>query len=77
MTFSFNLIEHPWIPVVYLDGTADEVGLRKLLQEAQHLRASACETPLMNAAVMPVILAILHRVFGPGRLHSPSCLHLQ
>lgn len=65
MTFSFNLIDQPWIPVVRSNGSPDEAGLRDLLREAPNLRAIACETPLMNAAILPVVLALLHRVFGP------------
>lgn len=66
MTFSFNLIDQPWIPVIRMDGTPHEVGLRDLLLDAPNLRVIACETPLMNAAILPVVLALLHRVFGPA-----------
>lgn len=66
MTFSFNLIDQPWIPVVRSNGKPDEVGLRELLLEAHNLRAVAGATPLLNAALMPVVLALLHRVFGPA-----------
>jgi len=66
MSFSFNLIDQPWIPCIRGDGTLTEVGLRELLLDAHNLRALACETPLHNAAIMPVALALLHRVFGPS-----------
>jgi CRISPR system Cascade subunit CasA len=65
MTFSFNLIDEPWIPCVDHQGQLVEVGLHDLLLQAQHLQAICCETPLMTAAMMPVVLALLHRVFGP------------
>jgi len=65
MTYSFNLIDQPWIPCVARDGQFVEVGLRDLLVEGHNLQAICCETPLMTAAIMPVALALLHRVFGP------------
>lgn len=65
MTPSFNLIDQPWIPCVSYDGELVELSLRDLFQAAPRLRAIHCEVPIMNAAVMPVLLAILHRVFGP------------
>lgn len=65
MHYSFNLIDQPWIPCIKHDGTVDEVSLRTLLVDAHNLRAICCETPIMTAAVLPVALALLHRVFGP------------
>lgn len=65
MTVSFNLIDKPWIPCVDHQGRLVEVGLRDLLLQAHNLQAICCETPLMTAAVMPVVMALLHRVFGP------------
>ena len=35
---SFNLLDEPWLPVVRLDGSADEMGLVLLLREAHMLR---------------------------------------
>jgi CRISPR system Cascade subunit CasA len=65
MTYSFNLIDQPWIPCIKSGGEPDELSLRALLADAQNIRAIAGETPLVTAAIMPVVLALLHRVFGP------------
>ena len=68
MSPSFNLIDQAWIPCVTVDGDLIEVSLRDLLQRAPELREIACATPIQSAAVLPLVLAILHRVFGPARL---------
>ncbi len=65
MNFSFNLIDQPWIPCVKPDGALIEYSLIELLRDAHRLRAICCETPLMSTAIMPLTLAVLHRVFGP------------
>ena len=65
MTFSFNLIEEPWIPCITLDGELVTMSLHGLFNHAHELREISCETPLMTAAMYPMILALLHRVFGP------------
>ncbi|MDL1901996.1 type I-E CRISPR-associated protein Cse1/CasA [Anaerolineae bacterium CFX9] len=70
MNPSFNLIDQPWIPCVTHEGELAELSLRDLFQAAPRLRAIHCETPLMNASIMPVLLAILHRVFGPGNVRQ-------
>ncbi|MFW5709700.1 MAG: type I-E CRISPR-associated protein Cse1/CasA, partial [Chloroflexota bacterium] len=65
MRYTFNLIDVPWILCVTGTGEQIEVGLRDLLLNAHNLKAISCETPLMTAAIMPMTLALLHRVFGP------------
>ena len=65
MTHSFNLIDQPWIPCIAVEGKFVEVSLRGLLARAHKLREVSCETPIMSASVLPLALAILHRVFGP------------
>lgn len=65
MDYTFNLIDQPWIPCVMLDGTAVEVSLRDMLVHAHEIRTIAAETPLINTAILPVALAVLHRMFGP------------
>ena len=69
MNPSFNLINQPWIPCVRSrDGDLIEVSLRDLILCAPELREICCETPIQSASVLPLALAILHRVFGPARL---------
>lgn len=66
MNPSFNLIDQPWIPCLMLDGTYQELNWFELLTQAHYIKALACETALMNTALLAPTLAILHRVFGPA-----------
>lgn len=66
MLASFDLISQPWIPCVRQDGTAVELGLRDTLAQAHELREVGGESPLVTAALHRLLLAILHRVFGPA-----------
>ncbi len=63
---SFNLIDELWIPCITSRDEFVEVSLRDLFARAPELREIACETPIQSAAIMPLALAILHRVFGPA-----------
>jgi len=65
MTASFDLISQPWIPCLKRDGTAIELGLRDALAQAHELRELGGESPLVTAALHRLLLAILHRDFGP------------
>ena len=65
MNYSFNLIDQPWIPCVTLADEYVELSLYDLLANAHQLREIACETPIMTASILPVTLALLHRIFGP------------
>lgn len=66
MTYSFNLVEQPWIPCVRLDGRAEELGLRQTLLRAHELRAVQGDSPLETAALYRLLLAVLHSALrGP------------
>jgi hypothetical protein len=65
MAVSFNLIDEPFLPVVRLDGRTKEVGLRTALRQAHDLRELRDDSPLVTAALHRLLLAVLHRVFGP------------
>lgn len=62
---SFNLVDEPWIPCLRLDGTPVDLSLRDTLAQAHELQMVAAESPQTTAALMRLLLAILHRVFGP------------
>ena len=66
MNFSFNLIDEAWIPVISADGDFLELSLRDTLARAASLREISCQTTVQSTAILPVALAILHRVFGPA-----------
>ena len=63
---SFNLVDQPWIPCIDEHGLIQELDLRSTFARAHRLKAIACDTPPLTAALHRLLLAILHRVFGPG-----------
>ena len=65
MTYSFNLIDEPWIPCFRYDGTPVSCGIVDTLLEAHLLSGLRGDTPLETAAVHRLLLAVLHRIFGP------------
>jgi len=66
MSANFDLVTKPWIPCVKRDGTAGELGLRDVLAKAHELLELGGESPLVTAALHRLLLAILHRIFGPA-----------
>jgi CRISPR system Cascade subunit CasA len=65
MSFSFNLIDQPWIPCLRDDGSPDELSIRDILIQAHKLREIRGDTPLETVALHRLLLAVLHRIFGP------------
>ncbi len=66
MTYSFNLIDEPWIPCVHPDGRVEELGLRQTLLRAHELRGVQGDSPLETAALHRLLLAVLHSALrGP------------
>ncbi|MGH7390348.1 MAG: type I-E CRISPR-associated protein Cse1/CasA [Candidatus Rokuibacteriota bacterium] len=65
MSFSFNLVDQPWIPSRFLTGSAARLGLRDVLARAPDIEQIADPCPLVTAALHRLLLAVLHRVFGP------------
>ncbi len=65
MTPSFSLIHEPWIPCITLAGERRELSLQDVLCHAHELRELYDESPLVTAALHRLLLAVLHRVFGP------------
>jgi CRISPR system Cascade subunit CasA len=63
---SFNLLDQSWIPCIGVAGALEEVSLLELLARAHELREIACDSAIESAAILPLALAILHRVFGPA-----------
>jgi CRISPR system Cascade subunit CasA len=63
---SFNLIDQPWIGAVDHAGQLQEYSLRDLLLHAHELRGLHDDSPLVIAAELRMLLALLHRVYdGP------------
>jgi CRISPR system Cascade subunit CasA len=65
--FRFDLVDEGWIPCVLADGGRLEcLGLRETLRRAPEIREVADGSPLVTAALHRLLLAILHRNFGPA-----------
>ncbi len=46
----YNLIEEPWIPVLFHNGKWERVGIRKALAEAGRIRQIAASNPMDRVA---------------------------
>ena len=66
MTYSFNLIDQPWIPCAKMDGRLEELSLRETLAKAHELRGVQGDSPLETASLYRLLLAVVHSVLrGP------------
>lgn len=62
----FNLIDEPWIPVCFPDGTRAELGVRDTLLRAKDIAVIEDASPLVVAALHRFLLAVLYRALeGP------------
>ena len=77
MTPSFNLVDAAWVPCVTQDGTVQEFGLYEALTRAHELQGLHGESPLVEAALYRLLLAILHRKFGPAGYEAWQALWLR
>ena len=67
MTYSFNLIDKPWIPCAHTDGRVKELSLRETLEQAHELRGLQGDSPLETAAMYRLLLAVIHSTLrGPA-----------
>jgi CRISPR type I-E-associated protein CasA/Cse1 len=57
---TFNLLDEPWIPVLYHDGRYERVGIRKALADAAQIREIATSNPMDRVAVLRFLLALLY-----------------
>ncbi len=76
---TFNLLDEPWIRVIFPDCREDEVSLKQLFAGAHTYTDLAGELPTQNAAVLRLLLAVLHAVFyrvdeqgNPYEIESPD-----
>jgi CRISPR system Cascade subunit CasA len=65
---TFDLSEQGWIPSLSSDGQACDLGLFQTLVGAHKLRELADPSPLVNAAALCLLLAILHDCWNPRTL---------
>lgn len=64
--FSFNLIDCKWIPCIFPDGKREELSIRETLERASEIQEIFDQSPLVTVAIHRLLLAILHRNFGPA-----------
>lgn len=63
---NFNLITEPWIPCsMSSDGSLQDLGLREVLARAPAIEEINDPSPLVTIALHRLLIAILHRNFGP------------
>lgn len=58
----FNLLDEPWIVALKPNGTTEKVSLVDALDRAGEFRGLAGELPTQDAAVLRLLLAVLHTV---------------
>ncbi len=67
MTFTFDLVDQPWLPCRRGPGQAlEEVSLSDALIRAHDFQELVGDNPLVTVAAHRLLLAILHRCFGPA-----------
>jgi len=71
----FLLTREPWIPCTTPDGRRVDLGLHEVFARAHQLTAVHDASPLVTLAMHRLLLAILHRVFGPPNLDAWRALY--
>lgn len=56
---TYNLLEEKWIPVLYVDGKTDRLGIIESLKEAQRIRQIAASNPMDRVALLRFLMAVL------------------
>lgn len=71
MKTSYNLTDRPWIGVVDMEGRAQELSLRQMLNQAHELRSLHDDSPLVVAAMLRMLIALVHGIYaGPRDRHE-------
>ncbi len=71
----FNLIDEKWIPVRFLDGSRDELGISAALLRSREIAAIEDPSPLVVAALHRFLLAVLYRALeGPTDIEQAKAL---
>lgn len=67
MTPSFNLVDEDWIAVKPVEGGVTEVSMHDAFHRAHEFTGLAGEIPTQQAAVLRLLLAVLHRALARQR----------
>ena len=60
----FNLLDEPWIVMLREDGSTEPVSLTDALERAGEFKGLAGELPTQDAAILRLLLAVLHTVIS-------------
>ncbi len=67
MATSFSLVDERWIPCLLKgEGTTSELSLIEVFRRSGEVEAVVDPSPLVTASLIRLLLAILHRNFGPA-----------
>lgn len=67
MTLTLNLLHEPWLPVRFAGEPAPrDVSIVDAVAHAHDIRELSDESPLVTAALHRLLIALLHRVYGPA-----------
>jgi len=72
---TFNLVDEPWIPCLLRDDhTVHLFGIRETLNRAPEIVEIVDPSPLVTVALHRLLLAILHRCYGPATIDDWQAL---
>lgn len=66
----FNLVTEPWVPVVTTDGTVKEVSFQDAFAHAAEFKEFGDPSPVVNYALLRLMLAVLYHVLGQPDLNN-------
>lgn len=55
----YNLIDQPWIPILWANGRAGRAGIQEALAQAGRIRQIAASNPMDNVALLRFLMAVL------------------
>ena len=63
---AFSIATDPWIPVIYLDGSRDELSMVDVFDRAASIRRIQGDVPMQELPMVRLLLAILYRAYLPS-----------
>jgi CRISPR system Cascade subunit CasA len=74
---SFNVLHEPWIPVVRLDGSREEIGIYACLTQAYELREIRDPSPIIEFGLYRLLVAFMLDVFISANQRPADVLDLK
>ena len=63
MTRGFDLTSEPWIPVMFTDGSAEEISLSEAFERANDIRTLSGDIPQQVLPIVRLMVAVLYRAY--------------